>query len=192
MRFSRLLLPAVAVLAGMAMAARPSQALTFDFSFTSPSGPDEVGGTVTGEITGLNDNTSNEKPTGIYLTSAPTALLAVMDPLPLNDNLLTDPNWYSQADTFSVSNGVVTVFTLSLFDNFENVLSSTGGTVDLCNAANECSVGATVAFTLSAVTASVPEPMTISLFGVGLAGLAAMRFRHIVSSPLRDATANAT
>jgi hypothetical protein len=169
------------------MAARPSQALTFDFSFTSTIG---VLGTVTGEITGLDDNTSNEKPTGVYLTSAPGALLNAIDPLPLNDNLLTDSNWHLLADTFTVSSGMVTAFDLNLYDNFENVVYSLGGALTVCNSANECSYGATVTFTLPAVTASVPEPMTLSLLGAGLLGLAATRFRRIGSGLSRGATSN--
>ena len=64
-------LAALAFASALALASPPSQALTFNFSFTGALTPGGGTGTVTGTIFGLQDNMTNEQATEVVINSAP-------------------------------------------------------------------------------------------------------------------------
>src|SRR5262245_30838319 len=71
------ILSAFAFASLLALASTPGHALTFDFSFSCttplPGTACFSPGTVTGEIDGLQDNTANQRPTAVFILSAPSA-----------------------------------------------------------------------------------------------------------------------
>src|SRR5262249_25596690 len=67
----RMTLGEFAFASALALAPSTGHALDFDFSFTSIFGP--TPGTVTGEVDGLQDNTSRQPATEIIIDSAPPA-----------------------------------------------------------------------------------------------------------------------
>jgi hypothetical protein len=94
-------------------------------------------------------------------------------------------NW---ADIYLNGNLLASQPHLTIFPNFESLTSFSASGVDFVNGINTFSVVVTdtgppsallVEFTDSSVRAAtaVPEPLTLSLFGAGLAGAAAMRRR---------------
>jgi len=92
------------VLAGMSCASARATLLDFDFSFTgNPDLKNDIAGTVTGEIIGLQDNTANQVPLDIIIISAPAALGFA----PNYD--LADNGWNLAIDgTITVSDGQIT------------------------------------------------------------------------------------
>ena len=64
-------LTALAFASALALASPPSQALTFNFSFTGELTPGGGRGTVTGTIFGLQDNMTNQQATDVVINSAP-------------------------------------------------------------------------------------------------------------------------
>ena len=91
-------LGAFAFACALALASTPGHALSFNFSIPNMFGP--TPGTVTGEVDGLQDNTSRQPATEIIIDSAPSAF-----------NLITPftfPGSPSTVNAFTVTSGVIT------------------------------------------------------------------------------------
>lgn len=89
-----------------------AQTLDFNFSFTANlvEAPDLLPGTVTGEILGLQNNTANQIPTEITITSAPAQLgFTLPYTFPASDAVGT---WSG----FTVENGVITAAQIDMQD----------------------------------------------------------------------------
>jgi hypothetical protein len=90
-------LAALAFASALALASPPSQALTFNFSFTGALTPGGGTGTVTGTIFGLQDNMTNEQATEVVINSAPHDF-PITFPLSVPASVINH---------FTVSNGVI-------------------------------------------------------------------------------------
>jgi hypothetical protein len=157
-----------------AVCASPSQALTFQFSFTG------IGGTVTGEIDGLVDNDTSSA-THLVINSYP-ALLDVGVAAPFDAVATADGIFYN---SFAVAGGVIQTYLFAANHAFQ--WGGTGGW-QLCFSYNQqCQAlaylsdgtntvsGSQVTFSQVAAT---PLPAALPLFATGLGALGLLRWRR--------------
>jgi hypothetical protein len=166
-----------AVVAALAFTASAHAALNFDFSF-SGSGS---GGTVTGEIFGLADNTSNEAATDLVIDSYPAGLLLPATPW----DIFNDAGYSISANAFTVSGGEITAadfeesadvgpsdFDLNQF-SFANELHDTSSRANFVT--NEDGFAG---ITFTANDSAIPEPASVAVLLSGLFALRMTRRRR--------------
>lgn len=148
--------------------------LIFDFSFTDI---DNGGGVVSGEILGLSDNASGAASSLRILTNSGGFGVGEYVGNPI-------------FNYFTVSNGVLTFIDFLSFgstNNAPDVLDSTfrlsDTRVGMTNNPNQSSarLHAEQSFEISLRSVNVPEPGTVILFSLGIAGLFASRNRKILN-----------
>jgi hypothetical protein len=159
------LLGAIALTGWMGVA---NATLIFDFSWDSDNGK------IIGEITGLTNDGGIQSATGIVLSSI-DGVLADID-------VVNDQGWVVQRNMFTVVDYVVTSFDFlsnyntSTGDYAQIQLDSTLGILFFIEEAGApVYVGDDIAF-VKRVT--VPEPSTVILLSLGLAGLSFARYRR--------------
>ncbi len=169
----------------LSFASTPSDALTFDFSFSNVVG--DVNGTVTGQIFGLTDNTSNQAATLVDVTSAPAGL-----GLPIPPNLSFQPQ-FANPNSFTVTSGTITN---AAFDGSSGAVSTiTGGPVTpdlelfsgppfgpaavlLINTFSPRVDAGPNPPTFTEEAPNVPLPATLPLFATGLGALGLLGWRR--------------
>ena len=141
--------------------------LIFDFSWDSDNGE------IIGEIYGLSDNGVHQAATGIVLTS--------IDAMQVNIDVFDDPFWDVKFNVFDVASGKITY--VDFFSQFDDVvidrrfsMFSRGPIPDgfYIDGFVSYIVDGAVAFD-NRVT--VPEPSSVILMLLGLAGLSFARYR---------------
>jgi len=166
------------ILSGIVFSSALARADDFSFSFTNATG--NVGGTVTGEILGLVNNS----------TGAATDVIIETYPLSLNEDLFTsytEPidlfagSWFStDPDTFTESGGEITAADFGVDDgDFDFVTLGTGCNIvsSFCgngfgNWEGSNFIGGTI--TYAPLGSSTPEPSTL---GLALAGIVTLTAR---------------
>jgi hypothetical protein len=169
-----------ASLAVCLLTAAPSSAepMNFYFSFSNSTangcGNCNIPGTVTGEIFGLENN-STTAATNVEVFSYPGGILNVPSaPFSVSD-YAASLGQFVNANFFTVTDGQITDARYQIFGGYFDI--------DVNNEFNTLTgfdAGTRVQnlLGLSGITFTyVPEPLTVSLFGAGLAGMAALRRR---------------
>jgi hypothetical protein len=143
--------------------------LIFDFSWDSDNGE------IIGEIYGLSDNSEGMAATGIVLTS--------IDGMQVNINVMDVPAWVVRFNDFDVSDGLLKRYEFD--SNFYNGGENIVGKLSLASRGRDYNylfyeytfydLLGEVAFN-NRVT--VPEPSSVILMLLGLAGLSFARYRR--------------
>lgn len=161
------------IFSGIVFLSTPARADDFSFTFTNVTG--NVGGTVTGEILGLVDNSTGPA-TDVIIESFPSALNAYLfTSYTAPIDLLTFPWFGTGPNAFTESGGVITSASFGMDDgDFDFVTLGTGCNIlsSFCgdgfgNWQTANYVGGTATYGSSAA----PEPSTL---GLALAGILAL------------------
>jgi len=165
-------LAAISVAALMLLSA-PVCASTLDFTFSFTS----AGGTVTGEIYGLSDNTSGEMATDVVIDSAPAAFGFSSFPVDTGSAV-----WAVGSNQFTVSGGVLTGQNYFSCSNSGCDGSPPAYVLTLDSNTNtyELRYDGTVSLEASTATfaAATPLPATLPLFVTGLGSIAIFGWRR--------------
>jgi hypothetical protein len=148
--------------------------LNFDFSFNDVIG--NTGGTVTGEIFGLTDDTTNEAATDLVIYSYPAGQSLPSAPW----DIFNAPGYTVFFNDFTVSDGQITAAEFYVVNTDSGAglqLNQGGGQNSLSDSidADTRNSGGFAGATYTAVEA--PEPTSIALFLSGLFGLRLIRRR---------------
>ncbi len=171
----RFLLAATATV-GTMLASAPAQALTFDFSFTE-AGCSYSSCTVSGEIDGLADNTSNEAASDVILEGYPSGASGIFTNGPPVD-VFTIAGVSISPNSFSVFGGEITAASLTASAiSFLFILSSPTGENLLENTFTDAEIQYE-SITFTPVGAATPIPAAAPLFATGLGAMGLLGWRR--------------
>ena len=148
-----------------------ANALTFNWQFTIDYGTDNIGGLVSGTISGLHEGINSGTGLNISVTSTPTGDLLVSD-----WGLYSAP--YPPGDAFTVNSGVVT-YANALYSRLGSLLyfgGSGGYQPELQGAGHLWSANSGA--TLFTPVSATPLPASLPLFATILCGLGLIGVRR--------------